>query len=90
MTDTSAWLRLSHPRRKMMSMSNFPSEPLSIDCDECILQHTDACGDCIVTFLCGVETERPVVVNLAEARAMRALGDAGLAPPLRHRATMGG
>ena len=81
---------MSHPPFKMTVMSAFPTEPLTIDCDECILQYTDACGDCIVTFLCGVETERPVVVNLAEARAMRALGDAGLAPPLRHRATMGG
>ena len=28
---------------------------LRIDCDECALQATDACGDCVVTFLCGVE-----------------------------------
>lgn len=62
-----------------------PREPLTIDCDECLLQGTEACGDCVVTFLCGVEAGRPVVVDLAEARAMRVLGDAGLAPPLRHR-----
>ncbi len=60
-------------------------EPLLIDCDQCTLQHTEACTDCVVTFLCGVESEQPVVVHLAEARAMRLLGDAGLAPPLRHR-----
>lgn len=71
-------------------MASFPVEPLRIDCDECILQHTDACGDCIVTFLCGVEAEQAVVINMEEARAMRALGEAGLAPPLRHRATMDG
>lgn len=59
-------------------------QPLVIDCDECVLQDTEACADCVVTFICGVEAERPVVVDLAEVRAMRLLGDAGLAPPLRH------
>lgn len=56
---------------------------LTIDCDECALQRTPACEDCVVTFLCGVESA-PVVVDLAEVRAMRTLGEAGLAPPLRH------
>ena len=56
-----------------------------IDCDECILQDTDACADCVVTFLCGAEAGKPVVVDLAEARAMRLLDEVGLAPPLRHR-----
>jgi len=62
---------------------------LLIDCDECILQATDACADCVVTFLCGVEASQPVVVDIEEARAMRTLGDAGLAPPLRHRRRTG-
>ncbi|WP_426572551.1 hypothetical protein [Aquihabitans sp. McL0605] len=57
---------------------------LRIDCDECALQATDACEDCIITFLCGAEADTPVVVDLAEARALRLLDDAGLAPPLRH------
>lgn len=57
----------------------------TIDCDTCSLQHSSACDDCIVTFLCGpVDSTAGVVVNLAEARALRTLGDAGLAPPLRH------
>ncbi|MCB0977554.1 MAG: hypothetical protein KDB02_08860 [Acidimicrobiales bacterium] len=60
---------------------------LSIDCDECVLQGTAACDDCVVSFICGLDAGGPVVVNLAEARAMRLLGDAGLAPPLRHRRT---
>jgi len=62
---------------------------LRIDCDECALQATDACGDCVVTFLCGVEAGAPVVVDLEEARAMRLLDEAGLAPPLRHRRRTG-
>ena len=65
------------------------SEPLLIDCDQCALQHTEACEDCIMTFLCGVEASEPMVVDLAEARAMRLLGEAGLAPPLRHRGRAG-
>lgn len=60
------------------------SEPLVIDCDHCALQSTSACDDCVVSFLCGTEASSPVVVDLAEARAMRLLGEAGLAPPLRH------
>ena len=58
-------------------------DPLCIDCDVCVLQDTEACGDCVVTFLCGLEADQPVVVDLAEARAMRLLGEAGLAPPIR-------
>lgn len=42
-----------------------------------------------MTFLCGTDAEQPVVVDLAEARAMRVLGEAGLAPPLRHRGRTG-
>lgn len=58
----------------------------TIDCDTCSLQHSRACDDCIVTFLCGpIDRTSGVIVNLAEARALRTLGDAGLAPPLRHR-----
>jgi hypothetical protein len=56
-----------------------------IDCDECVLQDTPACRDCVVTFLCGTEAGTPVVVDLDEVRAMRLLDEAGLAPPLRHR-----
>lgn len=62
---------------------------LSIDCDQCVRQYTESCEDCIVTFLCGFDAGAPVVVDLAEARAMRLLGDAGLAPPLRHQGRTG-
>jgi len=63
-----------------------PERSFVIDCDTCALQHSAACADCVMSYLCGPADERPVVVDLAEARAMRVLGDAGLAPPLRHRA----
>lgn len=62
---------------------------LRIDCDECVLQATDACADCVITFLCGEDAASPVVVDLAEARAMRLLDAGGLAPPLRHSRRIG-
>ena len=60
--------------------------PLVIDCDTCAMRHTDACADCLVTFLCE-DDERvgAVVIDAAEARAMTLLTRAGLAPALRHR-----
>jgi len=54
-----------------------------ISCDDCVMAHTDACDDCVVTFICGREPDEAVVIDVAEARAMRMLGDAGLVPPLR-------
>jgi len=62
-----------------------PEDLVLIDCDCCALQGTDACDDCVVTFLCREDRSGAVVVDFHEARAMRLLGDAGLAPPLRHR-----
>jgi len=57
---------------------------ISISCDDCELQHTDACADCLVTFVLGREPHDAVVVDVAEARAIRMLGRAGLVPELRH------
>jgi hypothetical protein len=57
---------------------------ISISCDDCELQHTDACGDCLVTFVLGREPDDAVVIDVAEARSIRALGRAGLVPELRH------
>ena len=62
------------------------AEVLTIDCDECSLQGTDACDDCVVTFLCGTPARTAVVIDMAEARAVRLLGEAGLVPALRHAA----
>lgn len=59
--------------------------PLRLDCAECAMQHTDACDDCVVTFLCAREPDDAVVVDVAEMAALRALGAAGLVPGLRHR-----
>jgi hypothetical protein len=61
-------------------MTNF-----SISCQDCTMQHTSACEDCVVTFLCNREPNEAVVFDVAEARAVRLLGAAGLVPTLRHR-----
>lgn len=56
---------------------------MRIDCDDCALQHTDACGDCIVTYLLD-RPEGAVVFDVAEECAIRALQDGGLAPSARY------
>jgi hypothetical protein len=65
------------------------TEVLTIDCASCSLEGTDACRDCVVTFLCGREPDEAVVIDVAEARAVRLLGQAGLVPELRHRRRIG-
>lgn len=62
---------------------------IRIDCDECVMQHTPTCDDCVVTFLCARAPDEAVVINAAEVRALRVLGRGGLAPHLRHRRRVG-
>jgi hypothetical protein len=59
-------------------------QPLIIDCAECLMRDSSACDDCVVTFLCEREPGSAVVIDAAEARAVRLLTGAGLAPGLRH------
>ena len=61
------------------------TEPISISCDECALQHSDACEDCVVSILLGPAEPVAVIVDVMEARAMRMLQGAGLVPELRFR-----
>jgi hypothetical protein len=60
------------------------AEPLTIDCDGCTMQHTSACDDCVVTFICNREPHEAVIIDVAEERALRMLGRSGLVPGLRH------
>jgi hypothetical protein len=65
--------------------SHEPSDGvLRIDCDDCAMQGTDCCADCLVTFLCSRKAGEAVVVDVAEARALRMLSEAGLLPASRH------
>ena len=53
------------------------------------MRNTNACADCIVTFLCDRDPEDGIVIDAAEARAVRLLEAAGLAPKLRHARRVG-
>lgn len=57
---------------------------MRIDCGDCAMQHTTACDDCIVTALLDRDDDRAVVLDLEQARAVRALQRAGLAPRSRY------
>ncbi len=53
-----------------------------IDCDDCVMQHTDACGDCIVTAILGTD-DGIVELGDAERLALRNMADGGIVAPLR-------
>jgi hypothetical protein len=65
------------------------TEPLTISCDDCSMQHTAACDDCIVTFICDRDPDDAVVIDAEEARAVRLLHQAGLVPDLRYSGRVG-
>ncbi|HXQ91121.1 MAG TPA: hypothetical protein VN768_06130 [Acidimicrobiales bacterium] len=60
------------------------TQTISISCDDCDLQGSSACEDCLVSFVLGRDPDDAVVVDVEEARAMRMLSRAGLVPRLRH------
>lgn len=76
--EADAESRLRHP-----SAGGRPS--MRIDCGECVMEGTDACADCVVSFVVNREPGDALVVDVEEARAVRVLTDAGLLPTLRHR-----
>lgn len=45
---------------------------------------TDACSDCVVSFIVQREPGEAIVIDVAEHRALRTLGEAGLTPGLRY------
>ena len=66
-----------------------PTENISISCDDCALKATSACDDCVVTYLLDSPAQDRIVVDVAEARAVRMLQRAGLVPELRFRRRVG-
>lgn len=65
------------------------AEAISISCEDCALGETDACADCVVSFLLERDPGEAVVIDAAEARAVRLLQRAGLVPELRHERRVG-
>ncbi|MEQ8841247.1 MAG: hypothetical protein RIB98_09720 [Acidimicrobiales bacterium] len=55
----------------------------TIDCAVCEVRDTDACDDCVVSYLVGHEAGTPVVLDAEEKRAVELLADAGLVPASR-------
>jgi hypothetical protein len=55
-----------------------------IDCDECVMQATEACDDCVVTHILEREPGHAVVLDLNAERALRTMSDVGLVPGLLH------
>jgi hypothetical protein len=62
---------------------------MRIDCDECRMQHTAACDDCVVTFVVNREPGYAIVIDADEQRAVRLFAEAGLLPELRHERRAG-
>ena len=51
-----------------------------IDCEQCAMQETNACDDCVVTFLLG---GGPLDLDRTEETALTNLAGEGLVPRLR-------
>lgn len=56
-----------------------------ISCDDCAMQYTDVCADCVVTHVLGADAHG-VVFDVRTEQVVRLLVGAGLVPALRHRA----
>ena len=65
------------------------STSLTISCGDCVMQDSEHCDDCVVTFICDREPDDAVVIDAEEDRAVRLLIGAGLVPPLQHRRRTG-
>jgi len=53
-----------------------------IDCDDCAMQHTSACSECVVSVLLH-QMGQPIVLSGDEQDALGNLAQAGLVAPLR-------
>lgn len=53
-----------------------------IDCNRCVMQHTTACDDCIVSVLLATGDDA-IELGTDEASALGHLAEAGLVAPIR-------
>ena len=86
MSFTPVPVSLSGPRSPL---GGEPPAAFTIDCADCVHQHTSVCDECVVSFIVGREPEDAIVVDVEEARAVRLLEQAGLVPGVRHARNAG-
>ena len=53
-----------------------------VDCDECVMQHTDACSDCVVSAILQIQPG-PLDLEEPEVTALESMAELGLVPNLR-------
>ncbi len=58
------------------------TDPVTVDCDRCMVRSPGACGDCVVTVLLGSPPDG-IELDGDEVAALGTLADEGLVPPLR-------
>ena len=75
-------LRRTRPSNAKVSVAagNVACMAVRIDCDECLMRDI-ACSDCVVSLLLG--PPETLVLEADEERALSALAEGGLVPPLR-------
>ena len=64
------------------------SLPLILDCDDCVMKDSDACKECVVSYLVD-RPEGAIVLDHEEERALRSLSDGGLLPEVRFKKRVG-
>ena len=53
-----------------------------IDCNDCRMQDTPACRDCVVSFVLH-DADEPVAVDEDQAQVLQLLAEEGMVPSLR-------
>ena len=66
----------------MMKNENAEGGRMLIDCNECTMQHTEMCRDCVVSHVLS-DLAGPLALDPDQAEALDVLMDAGLVSPLR-------
>ena len=84
-------------RHPSLGSNVWPARPdtrpsMVIACDECAMQCTPTCDDCVVTFVMRVDDEQLdlLTLDVAEERAVRLLAQAGMIPALQYRLAVEG
>lgn len=69
--------------------ANWESSELILDCNECSMQGTAACDDCVVSYILDRPQDEALVFDVEQERALRSLSGAGLVPEVRFRRRTG-